>query len=143
MLAAVAARPFTVLLGGTVWSAVVRRDGALLEPFVVVLLPASLAGMARRDGSLDEGSAATSRPIASPHDRARWGEHDLSGYATRDLFRPKTRPIGQGTDAPHNWTEGLDASNQLCQLFTVRFDDEKQVVHVGALVIRCLDDRDK
>src|SRR5207247_4526358 len=28
------------------------------------------------------------------------------------------------------------------QLFTVRFDDEEQAVHGGALGIRCLDDRD-
>src|SRR5438067_9954983 len=89
-------------------------------------------------------SAASSQPITSPHGRARWGEHDLAGYATRDLFRPKAGPVGQSTDVAHNWTEafGVDASSQLRQLFTVRFNDEEHALHVGALGIGFLDDRD-
>ena len=122
----------------------VEASALLGHLFVLVPIPAFLAGLARRDVSLDGRSAAISRPIASPHGRARWGEHDLAGYATRDLFRPKAGPVGQSSDVAHNWTEafGVDASSQLRQLFTVRFDDEEQAVHVGALGIGCLDDRD-
>jgi hypothetical protein len=57
---------------GTLWAAVLRRDQRLMgHPFVLVLIPAFLAGLARRDVSLDGRSAAISRPIASPHGRAR------------------------------------------------------------------------
>src|SRR6478609_918126 len=90
------------------------------------------------DGRTSDGrSAAVSKPFSSSHGRARWGEHDLARYATRDLFRPKAGPVGQSTDVAHNWTEsfGVDESSQLRQLFTVRFDDEEQTVHVGALRI--------
>ena len=83
-----------------------------------------------------------SQPIASPLGGTRWREHDLPRYATRDFLGPKAGPVGQSTDVAYNWTEvfGVDASSQLRQLFTVRFDDEEHAVHVGALDIGCLDD---
>jgi hypothetical protein len=130
---------------GTLWGGQLScvETGALLGHLAgwCLFLCSWRAGEGR---TLDGRSAAISQPITSPHGRARWGEHDLARYATRDFFRPKAGPVGQTTDVAHNWTEafGVDASSQLRQLFTVRFDDEEQAVHVGALGIGCLDDRD-